>query len=135
MEFKDKKGIYLQIAENLMDRFLEDVSGEFSSNDSDEDPRIPSIRETAEDLGVNPNTVMRSYSFLQELGIIYNRRGIGFFLSADGRKKAVNWKKDEFIRVELPEVFKTMRLLDMKPDDLMVLYSEYNSKEEKNEVK
>ena len=140
MEFKDKKGIYLQIAENLMDRFLEDPDGVYADGASrggtEEagDPRLPSIRETAEDLGVNPNTVMRSYSFLQELEIIYNKRGIGFFLSPEGRKRAMDWKKDEFIRVELPEVFRTMRLLDMKPDDLMDLYKDFSSREETNET-
>ena len=127
MEFKEKKGIYLQIAENLMNRFLENRNGEYNPGETGQDPRIPSIRETAEELGVNPNTVMRSYSFLQELEIIYNKRGIGFFLSPQGRENAMNWKKDEFIKVELPEVFRTMRLLDMKPDELAELYNRYTT--------
>ncbi len=134
MEFKEKKGIYLQIAENIMDRLLEDLSGGEQKITAIGDSRIPSIRETAEELGVNPNTVMRSYSFLQELEIIYNKRGIGFFVSPEGRDKALDWKKSEFVRFELPEVFKTMKLLEMKPSDLVDLYEEYK-REEKNETK
>ena len=124
MEFKEKKGIYLQIAESLMDRLL-DSAGVAGKDRESEEERIPSIRETAEEFGVNPNTVMRSYAFLQEQEIIQNRRGIGYFVNPEGRRKAVEWKKQEFIRVELPRVFRTMTLLEFTPADLENLYQDY----------
>ena len=68
MEFNQPKGIYLQIAEQVCDRILQ---GEWNDGD-----RIPSIRELAVNLGVNPNTVTRSYQSLLDRQIIENRRGI-----------------------------------------------------------
>jgi len=128
MEFKEKKGIYLQIAETLMERFLD---GPLSRDGGglEEEERVPSIRETAEEFGVNPNTVMRSYAFLQELEIIQNRRGIGYFITPQGIRNALEWKKREFIRGVLPGVFRAMDLLEMNPADLETLYREYTRKE------
>ena len=69
MEFNQPKGIYQQIADQVRDRI---AGGEWPAGD-----RIPSVREMAVNLGVNPNTVTRSYQTLQDKGIIENRRGIG----------------------------------------------------------
>ena len=52
MEFKEPKGIYLQIADQICIRILQDEWGAGE--------RIPSIRELAVELGVNPNTVTKS---------------------------------------------------------------------------
>ena len=57
MEFRKQKPIYLQIADRLMEQIL---SGEYAAED-----RVPSVRDVAEAMGVNPNTVMRTFEFLQ----------------------------------------------------------------------
>ena len=62
MEFKSSKGIFQQIADNLCDRIL---FGEFKAGD-----KIPSVREQAANLGVNHNTIMRTYMELQQKDII-----------------------------------------------------------------
>ena len=67
MEFKSNRGIYLQIADNLCNQILE---GNLKPND-----RILSVRDLAVELEVNRNTVMRSYSYLQEEGIFENKSG------------------------------------------------------------
>lgn len=120
MEFKERRGIYLQIADQMADRI---VAGEWSNEE-----RLPSIREIAADLGVNPNTVMRSYSFLQDREIITNRRGIGFYIAPDGREKILDWKRSEFISRELPPVFKTMEQLGLSVEDLSAYYRKYKEK-------
>ena len=73
MEFNENKPIYLQLADQLMDLT--------ESSDYYPESRIPSVREFAAQVGVNPNTVMRTYTWLQEKGILYNRRGVGYFFS------------------------------------------------------
>ena len=84
--------------------------------------KIQSVREMAATIQVNPNTVMRTYSHLQDLGIIFNQRGIGYFVADDALQKTKAMKKEAFIKDYLPEVFKTMDLLDMDFEDLKTLY-------------
>lgn len=120
MEFNDHKAIYLQITDLFFDEILMK-----KWNDGD---RIPSVRELAINIEVNPNTVMRTYNYLQEKGIIYNKRGIGYFLEDDAYTATLNLRKEEFIQQELPQIFKTMNLLDIKFKDLEILYNEHINK-------
>ena len=114
MEFRQNQAIYLQIADHVNERIL---SGTWAEGE-----RIPSIREMSEEIEVNPNTVMRSYGYLQDLGIIYNQRGIGYFVAQDAYRKTLELKKKNFIRRELPRIFRTMDLLHLSCDDLRDLY-------------
>ncbi|MEQ9218439.1 MAG: GntR family transcriptional regulator [Cyclobacteriaceae bacterium] len=117
MEFNDNQAIYLQIA----DLFCENILRK-KWNPGD---RIPSVREMAVDIEVNPNTVMRTFNYLQEKGIIYNKRGIGYFVSDDGFDKTRSLKKEDFINQELPRFFKMMELLKLNISDLESLYHSY----------
>ena len=116
MEFRQNQAIYLQIAEHISERIL---SGTWK-----EGVRVPSIREMSEEIEVNPNTVMRSYNYLQDLGIIYNQRGIGYFVAEQAHQKTLELKKRNFIRRELPRIFHTMDLLHLSCEDLRVLYEQ-----------
>ena len=68
--------------------------------------RIASVREFAVEIEVNPNTVMRAYSYLQDEGIIYNKRGIGYFVGEESMEKVMSLKKNDFIKKELPHFLK-----------------------------
>lgn len=109
MEFNQPKGIYQQIADRMRDRILQ---GEWQPGE-----RIPSIRELAVSIGVNPNTITKSYQSLMEREIIENQRGLGYFVAEGAKPRILADLKDEFIRAELPRVFKTMRLLSMDVDE------------------
>lgn len=117
MEFKDNQAIYLQIADLFCENILTD---KWKPGD-----RIPSVREMAVSVEVNPNTVMRTFAYLQEKGIIYNKRGIGYFVADDGFNKTKNLKKEDFIDHELPEFFKAMELLNVTIEDLEKYYKKY----------
>tara|TARA_Y100001949_G_C15950474_1_gene314476 strand:+ start:496 stop:867 length:372 start_codon:yes stop_codon:yes gene_type:complete len=117
MEFKDNQAIYLQIAELFFENIL---SQKWLPGD-----RIPSVREMAVTVEVNPNTVMRTFTYLQDKGIIYNKRGIGYFVSDDGFELTKALKKDDFVSQELPELFKAMDLLNVSLDDLKTYYETY----------
>ena len=84
--------------------------------------KTQSVREMAATVQVNPNTIQRSYNYLQEQEIIVNQRGIGFFVADDALEKTQSLKKSSFVKQELPQVFKTMNLLEMNFDDLKEIY-------------
>lgn len=110
MEFRKQKPIYLQIADRLMEQIL---SGELA-----EEERMPSVRDVAEAMGVNPNTVMRTFEQLQGEEIIYNRRGVGYFVSADAKQKILAEQRREFLEEELPLIKQKMQMLGISLDDL-----------------
>ncbi len=117
MEFTDNQAIYLQIADYICDRILKKQWAE--------EEKIPSIRDTAVKAEVNPNTVLRTYNFLQEKGIIYNKRGIGYFVAKDGHARTLRFKKESFVNDELPRVFHTMDVLKMRTSDIERYYTKY----------
>ncbi|MBQ8810853.1 MAG: GntR family transcriptional regulator [Bacteroidales bacterium] len=111
MEFNSNKSIYLQICDDICERIL--------SGDLAPDARIPSVREYGAEIGVNPNTIMRSYEKLTGEGIIYNKRGIGYFISADAHRIVLEEQKKEFLNNELPSILKRMRLLGIDPKEVL----------------
>jgi GntR family transcriptional regulator len=117
MEFKDNQAIYLQIAEHFYENIL---LGKWNPGD-----RIPSVREMAVNIEVNPNTVMRTYNYLQDNGIIFNKRGIGYFVSEDGFQKTKNMRKEYFIQQELPRFFREMDLLNLTMEDVNAFYEQH----------
>ncbi len=118
MEFNQPKGIYQQIADQVKERI---AGGEWTTGD-----RIPSVREMAVTLGVNPNTVTRSYQTLLENEIIENRRGIGYFVAEKARERIMNEMKKYFIGEELPRLFRMMRKMGMDVKELVSIYESFN---------
>lgn len=110
MEFRDKQAIYLQIADHVCDHIL---TGKWPSGE-----KIVSIRELAINLEVNPNTVMRTYEYLQQQGVIFNKRGIGYFVDDAAPMKIKNLRKQRFFEYELPEFVRTMCLLDIDFEEI-----------------
>lgn len=105
MEFDSNKPIFLQIADSFHEKIL---SGELKPGD-----RIMSVRELGGELGVNPNTVMRSYEKMTASGIIYNKRGIGYFISDDARNIVEELQREDFLKNEVPKIKKKMQLLGL----------------------
>jgi len=119
MQFRESQPIYLQIADLVCEKVLlkEWGAGE----------RISSVRELAIQLEVNPNTVMRTYEFLQQQGIIYNQRGIGFFTAADALQQATQYRKQAFVAKDLPQLFRSLFLLGMSPEELRSGFEQYKT--------
>ncbi|MBM0065875.1 GntR family transcriptional regulator [Bacillus gibsonii] len=75
MEFDPSKPIYRQIA----DYYYQKISnGELRPGD-----KLPSVRETAQSLRVNPNTASRSYLEMDREGVTFTKRGQGTFVTED----------------------------------------------------
>lgn len=117
MQFRESQAIFLQIADYVCEKILlkEWIAAE----------RIPSVRELAVQLEVNPNTVMRTYEYLQQQAIIFNQRGIGFFAADDAVKQAASYRKKAFIEKDLPQIFRSLYLLGMEIDELKPRYEKY----------
>ena len=111
MNFTNDKAIYIQMADRLMDEIL---AGKYKDDD-----RIPSVREYAVLMEVNSNTAVKAYDELARANIIYNKRGLGYFVTPGAKKKILRERKKEFMQERLPELFRQMQLLgiDIKEVD------------------
>ena len=114
MNFKESKAIYLQIADRICDEILLGQLGE--------EERIPSVREYAAIVEVNANTVMRSFDYLQSQNIIYNKRGIGYFVATGARELIHSLRKDIFLKEELDYFFRQIKTLDIPIEEITVIY-------------
>jgi Predicted transcriptional regulators len=117
MNFQDNKAIYLQIAERICDEIL---LGNFK-----EEERVPSVREYAAVVEVNFNTVMRSFEYLQSMDILYNKRGIGYFVAEKARKKILSLRKKQFLQSEINDFFKQIYMLDIPMKEIESMYENY----------
>jgi len=119
MEFKDNKPIYQQIADLCFHKVLK--------REWKEEERIPSVRELAVSMEVNPNTVMRSYDYLQSEDVIYSKRGMGYFVRQGSYEHTLALQRKSFYETDLVEIFNTMKLLDISVEDVVSVYNnQYN---------
>ena len=114
MTFSNDKPIYLQMVDRLSDEIL---SGVYQDDD-----RIPSVREYAVLLEVNTNTAVKAYEQLAREEIIYNKRGLGYFVTKGAKKQILKARKTAFMKERLPELFRQMQLLDISIDDVAEAY-------------
>ncbi len=117
MEFRDNEAIYLQIAAFVSENIL---LGKWPA-----EQKIPSVRDMAVELEVNPNTVMRAYEFLQVQEVIYNKRGLGLFVAPQGLEKVKAYRKERFIEQDLAGFFRSIYLLDISLEDLQQRYEQF----------
>jgi GntR family transcriptional regulator len=115
MIFSGEKAIYLQIADIIYEQII--------TGNLENDNKIPSVREYAVLVEVNQNTILKTYSLLETQGVIYKKRGIGYFISPDGKKLVLKMKKKHFLENDVPGFVKTMKLLDINLEEFSRLYN------------
>ena len=125
MDFSENKNIFLQIRDWLADQIMQDkiLPGE----------KVPSVRELAVDLEVNRNTVMRSYSLMEEEGILENKRGIGFFVATGAKRSLLKIQKQAFFAQDLPELLHKVKVLQLNSEDLALLIQSIQSNDHENQ--
>ena len=119
MTFSNEKAIFLQMADRLCDEIL---AGKYQDDD-----RIPSVREYAVLLEVNTNTAVKAYDELARANIIYNKRGLGYFVTPGAKKQILKERKRAFMKERLPELFRQMQLLGITLEDVKVAYDTQQS--------
>jgi GntR family transcriptional regulator len=120
VEFKKPHSIFQQIADHVCNEIL---VGGFKEGE-----KIPSVRQMASELQVNPNTTMRAYAFLQEQDVLVNKRGVGFFVADDARVKITARNRRAFLREDLPLVFDSMIRLNIDISDIEEHFEQYKER-------
>lgn len=120
MDFKDRRSIYWQIAEHICEEILQ---GKWQEGE-----RIPSVRDLAVSLQVNPHTILRSYEYLQNKHIISNKRGLGYSVAPLGKQQIIAYRKEHFIEHELPLLFASLDLLNISLEEVQALYEVHKRK-------
>ena len=113
MEYSEHKPIYLQNVDLMQEKILR--------GDWREEDRIPSVREMGALVGVNPNTIVRSYQLLESEDIIYNKRGLGYFVKEGAVERIKENMKREFITSELPQFKAKVEMLGITKEELIKL--------------
>lgn len=85
IDYKDRRPIYEQIVDRFTNLILKGVL--------EEDSQLPSVRNLAMDLSINPNTIQRAYAELERRGYIYSVKGKGSFIADNSH--LIQCKKDE----------------------------------------
>jgi DNA-binding transcriptional regulator YhcF (GntR family) len=117
MDFKETPAIYIQIAEYVCEQILlkKWKLGE----------KIISIRDLAIKMEVNPNTVQRSYDFLQQREIITNKRGIGYFIEDDAMERILAFRREQFMENELPVFLRNIYLLKIDFKEIKLQFEKF----------
>ena len=118
MIFTNDKAIYIQMADRLCDEILADKYKD--------DDRIPSVREYAVMLEVNANTAVKAFDELSRANIIYNKRGLGYFVTPGAKERILDERRREFMDNKLPELFRQMKLLGIKKVEICNLLDHFD---------
>lgn len=111
IEFSDNKPIYRQIVDHACNLIL--------NGSWEPEARVPSVRELAADLGVNTRTVLKAMEELQDMELIYSRRGMGYMLSEDAPGKVKEQLRKDFFATTLPHLEAEMKMLGISIDELI----------------
>ena len=107
LNYRDAKPIYEQIKEGLRKLV---VTGALSAGE-----KLPSVRELASQLAINPNTIQRAYRELENEGYIYTLVGKGTFVAENGNID--NTREKELLR-EFDELVTELLYLEVSKDTL-----------------
>ena len=117
MNFKEGLTIYAQMAERLSDEILQ---GKYAA-----DEKIPGVRVYSALLELNVNTAIKAYDLLSSRGIIYNRRGLGYFVSPNAREIILQARREEFMQDVLPDFLRRMHQLGVSIETVEAAYRDY----------
>ncbi len=113
----DNRPIYIRLADQICDRILLDEYRKLE--------RIPSVREYAVSQQVNPATAARAFEILERQGVIFNKRGLGFFVAEDAAEVIRKMRLDTLLGEESELFFSRLAVLEVSPDQLKDMYTEY----------
>ena len=92
LDYKSKMPIYEQIKEGIKSLIM---SGAIAENE-----KIPSVREVAVNMAINPNTVQKAYKELENEGFIYSQRAKGYYASGTSNNIEEKRKTQLFLEIE-----------------------------------
>ena len=111
-KFDEKSPIYVQIAQHIK---MQIISQEIKIGD-----QLPTVRELAEEAGVNPNTVQRAFSELEREGMVYSQRTSGRFVT-----DLIMQKRREVAEAELQSFVNNMQKMGFQIDNIVSVLESY----------
>jgi len=111
-DFHTSQPIFVQIRQRLTEMILRGAVGEGEA--------LPSVRQIAADLSVNPLTVTKAFEALVDVGVVEKRRGLGMFVKTGARAELLAHERDKFLKEDWPRIAAQIKALDL---DLQTLLS------------
>ena len=122
LDYADKRPLYEQTKEKLRELI---ISGVLKPHD-----KLPSVRELASNLSINPNTIQKAYRELEQEGYIYSVTAKGNYVSPRENTDKVNSARLDELCDVLRGTVSEMRFLGMKMEDALKLVTEVFSDKE-----
>ncbi|MBO5444665.1 MAG: GntR family transcriptional regulator [Muribaculaceae bacterium] len=113
----DNRPIYVRLADQICDRIM--------MREYQELARIPSVREYAVSQQVNPATAARAFEILERSGVIFNKRGLGFFVAQDAPAMIRRMRMETLLGEESKLFFSRISVISVTPDQLRDMYSNF----------
>ncbi len=111
LEWKEDQPIYRQLRDKVAAQIL---TGSLKEGES-----LPSVRNVAVELQINPLTASRAYQELVEEALVEKRRGLGMFIVKGARSKLLTLEKKRFLEDEWPEINVRISALGLSAKDLL----------------
>lgn len=119
INYRDGRPIYEQIIDEIEQMVVHEVL--------EPDSQLPSVRQMAAELSINPNTIQRAYSELENRGVIYSVKGKGNFVSPNGA--VLRERRMEDIRTQLLNLLQTAKSMGIDASLLIQWITEEGGKE------
>lgn len=111
LEWKEDQPIYRQLRDKVAAQIL---TGSLKEGES-----LPSVRNVAVELQINPLTASRAYQELVDEALVEKRRGLGMFIVKGARSKLLTLEKKRFLEEEWPEINARILALGLSAKDLL----------------
>lgn len=111
MQWDDNAPIYVQLKDRVLRMMLD---GELAAGDA-----LPSVRQSAAEMQVNPITVSKAYQILVDEGLVEKRRGLGMFVTEGATHRLLQSEREHFLAEEWPQIMQRIQRLGLSMDDLL----------------
>ncbi len=110
-DFHASQPIFVQIRQRLIEMILR--------RQVTEGEALPSVRQIAADLSVNPLTVTKAFEALVDIGVVEKRRGLGMFVTDGARPALLAHEREKFLKEDWPRIAAQIKALDLDIKDLV----------------
>ncbi|MBE7733419.1 GntR family transcriptional regulator [Devosia faecipullorum] len=110
-DFHASQPIFVQIRQRLIEMILRKRVGEGEA--------LPSVRQIAGELSVNPLTITKAFEALVEIGVVEKRRGLGMFVTEGAREKLLAHEREKFLTDDWPRIAAQIRALELDLPSLL----------------
>jgi GntR family transcriptional regulator len=110
-EWSDNTPIYVQLRERVLAQILE---GAIKPGEP-----LPSVRQVAGELAINPLTVSKAYQTLTDEGVVEKRRGLGLYVAEGADRELRLRERERFLHEDWPQIVARIRRLELAPETLL----------------